>query len=76
MNFYYHWWKLKQKLPKNNKDIKDYLGIPCPHKFAFNLVDEVDILKACDKLKPKTSQGLYILSNKLIKYFPPKYCMS
>ena len=63
---------LQQKLPKTTKNIKDYLGVPCPFIFNFTLVDEYDILKACDKLKAKTSQGLDILSNKLIKILFPK----
>ena len=40
--------------------------------FLFNLINDWDILEACSKLKPKTSQGLDILSNKLIKQLFPK----
>ena len=63
---------LKQKLPKTTKSVKYYIGVPCPFNFNFILTDEYDILKACDKLKAKTSQGFDTISNKLIKILFPK----
>ena len=64
--------KLQSKLPRSPKNVKDYLGTPCPFNFVFNLINDSDILLACSRLKPKTSQGLDILSNKLIKMLFPK----
>ena len=64
--------KLQQKLPIPTKSISDYLGNKIPSTFIFNFIDNRDILEACSKLKPKTSQGLDILSNKIIKQLFPK----
>ena len=64
--------KLQQKLPKSNKSKTDYLGIKVPSNFVFNFIDDLDIIEACNKLKPKTSQWLDILSNKIIKILFPK----
>ena len=50
------------------------MGIKEPSKFGFNFIDDSDICEACFKLKPKTSQGLDILSNKIIKILFPKIC--
>ena len=59
--------KLQNKLPFPKNSIHDYLGTPSPFNFTFNLINDKDILLECSKLKPKTSQGLDTLSNKLIK---------
>ena len=64
--------KLQQKLPKPSKSISDYLGPKVYFNFVFNLVDQFDIIEACNKLKPKTSQGLDVLNNKIIKLLFPK----
>ena len=63
--------KLQQKLPVPTKSISDYLGHNVPSTFIFNFIDERDIIEACSKLKPKTSQGLDILNNKIIKQLFP-----
>ena len=63
--------KLQQKLPVSNKSITDYLGNKVPSSFIFHFVDDGDIIEACSKLKPKSSQGLDILSNKIIKQLFP-----
>ena len=47
------------------------MGLKVPSTFIFNFIDEGDIIEACNKLKPKTSQGLDILSNKIIKQLFP-----
>ena len=64
--------KLQKNLPVSNKSITDYLGHKVPSTFIFNFIDDRDIIEACAKLKPKTSQGLDILSNKIIKQLFPK----
>ena len=48
------------------------MGLKVPSNFIFNFIDDKDILEACSKLKPKSSQGLDILSNKIIKLLFPK----
>ena len=47
--------KLQQKLPSLTKSISDYLGNKVPSNFVFNVIDDKDIIVACNKLKPKTS---------------------
>ena len=64
--------KLQQKLPNPTKSITDFLGFKVPSNFVFNFIDNSDIIEACNKLKPKTSQGLDVLSNKMIKLLFPK----
>ena len=59
--------KLQQNLPVPVKSITDYLGNKVSSTFIFNLIDDKDIIEECSKLKPKTSQGLDILSNQIIK---------
>ena len=64
--------QLQCNIPDTTSSIRDYLGTPSPFSFHFNLVDDYDLLSECSKMKPKTSQGLDILSNKLIKLLFPK----
>ena len=64
--------KLQQKLPNSSKLVTDYLGIKEPSNFGFIFIDDRDIMEACSKIKPKTSQCLDVLSNKIIKIFLPK----
>ena len=64
--------KLQHKLPNSINSIKDFLGIPVPYKFSFVPLNEAELILECSKLKPKTSQGLDILSNKIIKQLFPK----
>ena len=64
--------KLQTNLPVSNKSITDYLGNKVPSTFIFNFIDDKDIIEACSKLKPKTSQGLDFLSNTIIKQLSPK----
>ena len=64
--------KLQDKIPKTNKTIHDFLGNKVPFSFEFIFVDKFDVIAACSKLKPKSSQGLDILSNKIIKILFPK----
>ena len=47
------------------------MGNKVPSTFVFNFIDDRDIIEACSKLKPKTSQGLDFLSNKIIKQLFP-----
>ena len=56
--------KLQQKWPKPTKSLKDFLGFKVPSNFVFNFIDDLDIIEACAKLKPKTSQGIDVLSKK------------
>ena len=48
------------------------MGNKVPSTFVFNFIDDRDIIEACSKLKPKTSQGLDFLSNTIIKQLFPK----
>ena len=63
--------KLQKNLPVSNRSITDYMGLKVPSTFIFNFIDERDVIEACNKLKPKTSQGLDVLSNKIIKQLFP-----
>ena len=46
---------------------ESFLGTPNPHTFNFRKISEKELLTFCSKLKPKMSNGLDCLSNKLIK---------
>ena len=52
----------------HNRSFKDYLKTPINTKFVFNQICENDVIKALDKLKPKTSCNQDKISNKLLKY--------
>jgi hypothetical protein len=51
-----------------NLSFKDYLKFPVlSRSFCFNKINDSDVSKIIDQLKPKTSSGIDCISNKLIK---------
>jgi len=50
-----------------NKTFKDYLKHPTQTKLIFKTIDEKEIKKLIENLKPKTSTGLDGISNKLLQ---------
>ena len=63
--------KLQSKFPQTQKNVHDYLGTRVPFNFNFVSIDISTLLDWTKKLKPKASQGLDILSNKIIKQLFP-----
>ena len=49
-----------------NKNYKDYLTNPVQSNFQFKSVNIEDVVKAIQSLKPKTSCGKDLISNKLL----------
>ena len=63
---------LSSKIPNiPNLDYSHYLTNKILLSFHFDLVDENDILKVIQSLKPKTSTGHDGISTKLLKYLAP-----
>lgn len=61
--------KLSQQIcMPGNQSYKDFLKSPMENQFNFRRVNEHDIIKAIDTLKPKTSFGRDRISNKLLKF--------
>ena len=61
--------KLSQKIrTPRSKSFRDFLRSPVRKQFNFQKVNQVDVIKAIDTLKPKTSSGQDKISNKLLKY--------
>ena len=53
----------------HNRSLKKYLKTPIYAKYVFlNKISENDVIKALDKLKPKTSCNQDKFLNKLLKY--------
>ena len=60
---------LSQKIrPPAGKSFKDYLNKTNLTKFNFKTINEHEVIKAIDTLRPKTSFGQDRISNKLLKY--------
>ena len=61
--------KLAAEIDKpHDVDFKDYLCNPVQTEFNFKLVDNGDVIKFIDLLKPKTSSSHDRLSNKILKF--------
>jgi hypothetical protein len=50
------------------RSYKDYLNDPATQKFEFRTVSSETVIKVINSLKPKSSQSLDRISNKLLKY--------
>ena len=61
-------------VPPANKSFKDYLTCTFDHKFKFQMTSETQVMKVIKDLKPKTSNGIDELSNKLLKLIGPNVC--
>ena len=62
---------LQTKLPTIQRSVKDYLGTRVLFNFKFALIHHTTLNDWIKKLKPKASQGLDILSNRVIKQLFP-----
>ena len=59
--------KLQQGIENTNNNILDFMGTKRNYKFSFRKISNLSLLKYIRKIKPKSSYGQDLLSNKLIK---------
>ena len=62
---------ISKKIPKTGHSFESFLGPPCQNKFAFSRISAEDLIKKLKKMKPKTSFGQDLVSNKLLKTIAP-----
>ena len=62
---------LADKIPNTNVDFETFLSDRNDTNFEFSKISEVDILRICKALKPKTSAGDDCISTKLLKEIAP-----
>ena len=62
---------LASEIPDSDVTYDSYLSESNPVSFNFSKISEIDILKTCNKLKPKLSSGVDFISNKLLKQIAP-----
>ena len=63
--------KLAGKIPTTNIYFESYLSDRSEIDFKFSKISEIDILKICKALKPKSSAGADFISTKLLKDLAP-----
>jgi hypothetical protein len=49
------------------KNFKDYLDLPANSSFQFAKITPLDVIKTIDSLKPKSSRGVDMISNRILK---------
>ena len=63
--------KLAEKIPATNACFESFLPERNETDFNFSKISEMDILKICRELKPKSSTGADCISTKLLKELAP-----
>ena len=58
---------LARKIPKSNKNFKNYLGNKIEENFVFKSITPTDLFEVAKTLKPKSSFGADFISLKLLK---------
>ena len=62
---------LAEKIPTTNENFEQFLSNRNETSFNFSKISEMDILKICKILKPKSSAGSDCISTKLLKEIAP-----
>ena len=63
--------KLASNIPTTNADFEQFLSDRNETDFTFSKISEMDILRICKSLKPKSSAGADCISTKLLKEIAP-----
>ena len=63
--------KLADNIPTTNSNFEQFLADRNETDFTFSKISEMDILKICKALKPKSSAGADCISTKLLKEIAP-----